>query len=174
MYASVVKSQPFRTKVIFRFFMTQDVSFLPVFSVFRYEELEQNIFRQIFPSRGVGVCRDSAVVPLKWMCLVSWQIQQHNRLFFMRFYHISHLVLIKIATRATNRLHSHALPLNTRRVSAMHTKNDDKDHFIRLCPRGAACMLRLSVAFAWRPLDPKVLQKNHRLRCNRLKNGVRV
>ena len=85
MYASVVKSQPFRTKVIFRFFMTQDVSFLPVFSVFRPGELEKNTFRQTFPSRGVGVCRDSAVVPLKWMCLVSWQIQQHNRLFLCVF-----------------------------------------------------------------------------------------
>ena len=51
MYASVVKSQPFRTKVIFRFFMTQDVSFLPVFSVFRPGELEKNTFRQIFPAK---------------------------------------------------------------------------------------------------------------------------
>ena len=143
MYASVVKSQPFRTKVIFGLFMTQDVSFVPVFSVFRCEKLENNICRQTFPSRGVGVCRDSAVVPMKWMGLGSWKIQQHNKLFLMRFYHISHLGLIKIATRATNRLHSHALPSNTRLVSAMHTKNDNKDHFIRLCPRGAVCVLRL-------------------------------
>ena len=140
-YTSVVKSQPFRTKVVFWFCMAQDVSFLHVFSVFRCKKLEKNAIRQMLSSRGVEVHRDSTVASLKRIFLVSWQIQQYNRLFLCVF--ITFCTWWWLRSQQEQRIdctHLHCRRTRTvlvRRTSRMIMKIIS---FARQCPRGAhAC-----------------------------------
>ena len=135
-YASVVKSQPFRTKVFFRFLWLKTSHFYR--SAFRCEKLEKNTIRQIFSSRGVEVHRDTAVVPLKRMCLVSWQIQQHNRLFLCVFITFCTSCWLRSQQeQRTDCTHLHCRRTRTllvRRTPRMIMKIIS---FARQCPRGA-------------------------------------